>query len=63
MSDWYSVLFLVGAFFSAWFLYRVIKDQPEQFSSKNLFKTTLTLGYLAVVLIAVMAISILSLRS
>jgi cell division protein FtsW (lipid II flippase) len=45
-----------------WFLVRIVRNQPEAFSKVNLSKSFGTLGWLAIGLIAFIALCILLLR-
>ncbi len=62
MTDLYIILFVLGCGLSLWWLYRLIRHQPHTFSSKNFFKTLTTLGFVALGLIAIIGISIISLK-
>tara|TARA_B100000949_G_C14249093_1_gene437242 strand:- start:979 stop:1173 length:195 start_codon:yes stop_codon:yes gene_type:complete len=62
MSTLYSILGIIGAVMVVFILYRVIKNQPEQFSAKNLNKSFATMGILALILIAFIALLVLMLR-
>lgn len=62
MSTLYSILGIIGAVMVVFILYRVIKHQPEQFSSENLNKSFATMGLLGLILIAFIALLVLMLR-
>ena len=53
--NWNMLAAVVVAGLVAWMGYRGIKNQPGLFTKLNFFKTTGTLGYLALILIAVIA--------
>ncbi|MDX2345969.1 MAG: hypothetical protein QNK11_03745 [Legionella sp.] len=55
MTTFYQLLALVGAGLIAWLIYRAIKNQPEQFSRKNLSKSFSSMGMLALILIIFVA--------
>lgn len=62
MNTWYQVLGLIGAAFIVWILYRHIKGRPEQFSRENLSKSFSSMGLLALLLMAFIALLVLMLR-
>lgn len=62
METLYQILGLAGAGLIIFILYRSIKNRPEQFSKENLNKSFLTMGILAVGLIAFIALLVLMLR-
>ena len=51
METLYQVLGLVGAGVIVWYLYRVIKSRPDQFSRDKISQSLRSMGILAVVLI------------
>ncbi len=63
METLYQVLGIIGAGLILFILYRAIKGKPEQFSKANLSKSALTMGVLAIILIAFIALLILMLRT
>jgi len=63
METLYQVLGLIGAGLIIWFLYRSIKGRPDLFSRENLGKSFSTMGILALILIAFVAMLVLLLRS
>ena len=63
METLYQVLAIVGAGLVIWFLYHTIKNRPEQFSKENLSKSFLSMGILALILIAFVAFLALILRT
>lgn len=62
METLYQVLGLIGAGLIVWVLYRNIKGRPEQFSRENLSKSFSTMGFLAIILIAFVALLVFMLR-
>lgn len=62
METLYQVLALVGAVLIAWVLYRAIKGQPEQFSREKMSKSFSTMGVLALLLMAFVALLVLIVR-
>jgi hypothetical protein len=63
MESLYQILGVLGAGLIIWILYRAIKGRPEQFTGENLSKSFLTMGVLAIILIAFIAFLVLMLRS
>ncbi len=55
-------LTICGFGFLMWIMYRTIKGNPEAFSKQNLGHSFTTLGFLALILIAVVSITIFILR-
>ena len=62
MNTFYQILALIGAGLIAWFIYRAIKGNPEQFSRKNLAKSFSSMGILALILIVFVAFLVLITR-
>ncbi|MBA2652048.1 MAG: hypothetical protein H0U73_07275 [Tatlockia sp.] len=62
METLYQILGLIGAGLIIWILYRSIKGRPELFSRENLSKSFSTMGFLAVILIAFIALLVFMLR-
>jgi hypothetical protein len=62
MDTFYQLLALVGAGLIAWFIYRAIKGNPQQFSRENLSKSFSSMGILALVLIVFVAFLVLITR-
>jgi hypothetical protein len=62
MTTLYTILALLGSGLIIFYLYKVIKGQPEQFSKENLNKSFLTMGILACILIAFVALLVATLR-
>lgn len=63
METFYQILALIGAVMIIFILYRTIKGNPGQFSKENLSKSFSTMGILALVLIAFIALLVLILRN
>lgn len=63
METLYQILGLLGAGLIVFILYRAIKGKPEQFSKENLSKSASTMGVLAIILIAFIAVLVLMLRN
>lgn len=63
METLYQILGLIGAGLIVFILYRSIKGQPQLFSKENLNKSFLTMGVLALGLIAFIALLIVILRN
>ncbi|KTD58215.1 hypothetical protein Lsai_0822 [Legionella sainthelensi] len=63
METLYQILALIGAGMIIFILYRTIKGNPGQFSKENLNKSFSTMGILALVLIAFIAVLVLILRN
>lgn len=63
METLYQVLGLVGAALIVWVIYRSIKGQPEQFSREKLTKSFSSMGILALLLIAFVAVLVLLTRA
>lgn len=62
METLYQILGLLGAGLIIWILYRSIKARPEQLSRENLSKSFSTMGKLALLLIAFVALLVFVLR-
>ncbi len=56
MDTLYQILAVLGAGMLIWVIYRTIKGRPEQFSRENLSKSFSTMGFLALILIAFVAV-------
>ena len=63
MQTLYEILGLIGAGLIVFFLYRTIKGRPDQFSKENLSKSFFTMGVLALILIAFVALLIMIVRN
>ena len=59
---WEKILFVVIAIGIIWFLSRALRGNKEAFSKANLAKSAKTLGFLAIILIAVVAFCVFMLR-
>ena len=62
MSFWQQFFAILGCGFLLWWLYRGIKNNPEAFTGQNLNKSFMTMGILALILIATISIAIMMLR-
>ncbi len=62
MSTWMTLLYIAGAALLAWFAYRTIRGNPEMFSKENLGKSFFTMGILALMLIAFVALLVFLLK-
>lgn len=62
METFYQILGLVSAGFIVWYLYRTVKGRPEQFSRDKLSQSFMTMGILALILIAFVAFLVFSVR-
>lgn len=56
METFYQLLGLLGAGLIVWVIYRSVKGRPEQFSKENLTKSFSSMGILALLLIAFVAV-------
>lgn len=63
MQTFYQLLGVIGAGLIIWILYRSIKGQPDTFSRENMSKSFLSMGILALVLIAFVGFLVLMLRT
>lgn len=63
METLYQILGIIGAILIVFVLYRMIKGRPELFSKENLNKSFMTMGVLAVGLIAFIALLVLMLNA
>ncbi len=63
METLYQILAIVGAGLILWWLYKTIKNRPEQFSKDKLTKSFSTLGILGLLLIVFVALLILFVRN
>lgn len=61
--EWQKVLYLVGALFAAWLIYRSFRNNPQAFSRESIGKSVFTIGILALILIAFIALLVLLVRS
>lgn len=63
MGFFTQLLLLIGAGLLIWYLVRTIRSNPEAFSKEKFNKSFYTMGILALILIAFIAICIFILRS
>lgn len=63
METLYQILGLIGGGLIIFILYKFIKASPDQFSKANLNKSAMTMGVLALILIAFIAFLIMVLRN
>lgn len=63
METFGQILLILGAGLIVWFLVRTIRSNPEVFSKEMFSKSFYTMGILAIVLIAFIAVCIFILRS
>lgn len=63
MQTLYQILGFLGAAMILFVVYRFIKGNPQQFSKEYLNKSFLTMGLLALILIAFIALLVLMLRT
>lgn len=57
-----GLLTICGFGFLIWLMYRTIKSNPEAFSKENLGRSFTTLGFLALILIFVVGVTVYLLR-
>jgi len=55
---WEKILFVILAIAMIWLLSRALRGNKEAFSKKNMGKSLQTLGFLALILIAVIALCV-----
>lgn len=60
--NWQNIFLLLVGAFVVWMTVRNIRNQPEAFSKENTNKSVKTLGVLALLLIAFVAILIITIR-
>ncbi len=63
METFYQLLAVLGAGLLIWFLYRTIKNRPDQFTREKLSKSFFTMGILSLILIAFVTLLVLFVRS
>lgn len=61
--NWTHLLALLGALFIVWILFRIVRSNPTTFSKENFSKSLSTMGFLALILIAFVAVCIMLLRA
>ena len=62
MEAVYQLLAIVSAVLICWLIYTTVKGQPNVFSRANMSKSLTSMGLLALVLMAFVALLILSVR-
>ena len=62
METLYQILGIAGAGLIIWLLYRNIKSRPEVFSRENMSKSFFSMGLLAILLMAFIALLVVILR-
>jgi len=62
METFYQILALIGAALIVWITYRSIKGRPDQFTHEKMSKSFFSMGVLALILIAFVALLVLMLR-
>ena len=62
METVYQLLAIVAGVLICWLVYTTVKGQPNVFSRENLSKSLTSMGLLALVLMAFVALLILSVR-
>ena len=55
MSNWMTLLYVVGAALLAFFAYRTVKNNPTLFSRENMSNSIFTMGVLTLILIVFIA--------
>ena len=60
--NWSAILFFIIAALLCWWMFRIVKTQKGAFTKANFSKTLGTLGILALILIAFIAVCIFLLR-
>ena len=60
--SWMQWLFIIGAGVMVWLGYRMFKSNPEAFSKENFSRSVGTLGWLAIMLIAVVGFCVWMLK-
>lgn len=63
METVYQILGLLGGGLIVWLLYRTVKGRPELFSRDAMSKSFLTMGVLAILLIAFVALLVMMLKT
>lgn len=63
METFYQILALLGAGLIVWVLYRFIKEKPDSLSRESLSKSFSTMGFLALILIALVALLVYTVRN
>ncbi len=63
METFFQILGLVSAGLIVWFLYHTVKKQPQLFNRENMSKSFSSMGILALLLIAFVALLVLMVRN
>ena len=63
MQTFYQLLGMIGAGLVVWFMYRVVKGKPEQFSREKISQSFLTMGILGVLLIGFVTVLVFLARA
>lgn len=63
MSNWMTLLYVVGAALLAFFAYRTVKNNPTLFSRENMSNSIFTMGVLTLILIVFIAGLVFLLRT
>lgn len=61
--SWGKLFALLGGLLLCWLIFRSIRSNPELFTKANLSKSFMTMGFLALGLIAFIAFGVMLLRS
>ncbi len=61
--DWYIFFWFLGALLAAYMIYNLVGSRPDWFTAKSFFKTMNTLGFLALMLIIVIAFCVMMLKT
>lgn len=59
---WMNILYLVAAAFFVWWAVRFIRNNPTAVSKENMSKSVTTIGWLVLMIIAVVTLCILMLK-
>ena len=62
MSTWAQLLAIVFAGMLVWLGFRIIKGQPMMFSKENVENSFVTIGILALIIIAIIAVCVYILK-
>ncbi len=63
METFYQLLAIIGASLVIWFIYKTIKNRPDQFSREKITHSFFTMGILGIILIIFVALLILFVRT
>jgi len=63
MMNWQTLLYFIGAGLFVWMAFRLVKNNPQAFSKKNLSKSVTTIAYLTLLMIIIVAFCVLLLRN